>query len=142
MVFSKWIEAYRIPDFSAATLADKIVKEFFSRLGTPLELHSDQGRNYELQLFAQVCTMLDIHKTRTPPYQPSSNGMIERFNSTLVDMISKYVDENQKTWDQYLTFLQLLTGPVSMKGLTTLLIWSCWEERCINQLTLSSECQT
>ena len=31
--------------------------------------------------------------------------MIERFNSTLVDMISKYVDENQKIWDQYLTLL-------------------------------------
>ena len=41
--------------------------------------------------------MIDIHKTRTSPYQPSSNGMIERFNSTVVDMISKYVDENQKT---------------------------------------------
>ena len=54
--------------FLSCNVADKIVKEFFSRLGTPLELHSDQGRNYESQLFAQVCTMLDIHKTRTSPY--------------------------------------------------------------------------
>ena len=54
-VFSKWIEAYGIPDFSAATVADKIVKEFFSRLGTPLELHSDQGWNYMNHNFLHRC---------------------------------------------------------------------------------------
>ena len=42
--FTKWIEAYGIPDQTARTVADVVVHEFISRFGTPLELHSDQGK--------------------------------------------------------------------------------------------------
>ena len=45
--FSGWTEAYPIPDFSAKTVADVLVNHFLSRFGYSLELHSDQGRNYE-----------------------------------------------------------------------------------------------
>ena len=61
--FTRWVEAYAIPDFTTRTVAEKIVLEFVSRLGTPLELHSDQGRNYESELFKEVCRLLDIHTT-------------------------------------------------------------------------------
>ena len=42
--FSKWVEAYAIPDFTAETVAHKIVNEFISRFGNPLEFHTDQGQ--------------------------------------------------------------------------------------------------
>ena len=103
--FTRWVEAYAIPDFTAQTVAHKIVHEFVSRFGTPLELHSDQGRNYESKLFREMCVALDIHKTRTSPYHPQSNGVVERFNSTLVNMIASYVSKNQKDWDVNLPLL-------------------------------------
>ncbi len=103
--FSRYTEAYAIPDFTAKTTADVIVTQFFSRFGVPLELHSDQGRNYESQLFAETCKLLGIHKTRSSPYHPSSNGMVERFNSTLLNMVSVFVQANQKDWDQNLELL-------------------------------------
>ena len=103
--FTKWIEAYAIPDQTAKTVADKLVHEFISRFGTPLELHSDQGRTFESSLFKDVCKLLEIHKTRTTPYHPSSNGMIERFNQTLANMISSFVDTNQLNWDENLNLL-------------------------------------
>ena len=80
--FTRWIEAYAIPEFSAKTVAEKSVYEFFSRFGTPLDLHSDQGRNYEASLFKEVCRLLEINKTRSSPFHPQSNGMIERSNKT------------------------------------------------------------
>ena len=49
--FTRWIEAYAIPEFSAQTVAHKLVYEFFSRFITTFDLHSDQGRNYEATLF-------------------------------------------------------------------------------------------
>ena len=56
--FTRWIEAYAIPEFSAKIVAQKLVYEFFSRFGTPFDLHSDQGCNYESQLFKEVCKLL------------------------------------------------------------------------------------
>ena len=103
--FTKWMEAYAIPDFSAGTVAKKIVFEFFSRFGIPLDLHTDQGRNYESQLFSELCRLLEINKTRSSPYHPSSNGMIERFNATLLNMIAIHVDKHQRNWDENLALL-------------------------------------
>ena len=81
--FTKWIEAYAIPDQTSKT----VVTEFVSRFGTPLELHTDQGRNIESSLFQEVCRLLEITKTPAPPLFESSNGMIENFNRTLANMI-------------------------------------------------------
>jgi transposase InsO family protein len=65
--FTKWKEAYAVPDHAALTVADKIVTELCCRYGCPLQLHSDQGREFESDLFAAVCSKLRIEKTRRPP---------------------------------------------------------------------------
>ena len=80
--FTKWIEAYPLVDTTAESVAKKLVTEFICRLGVPSELHSDQGRNFESNVFTEVCNILGIHKTRTTPYNPKSDGLIERFNRT------------------------------------------------------------
>ena len=103
--FTKWIEAYAIPDQTANTVVEVVVKEFIARFGTPLEIHTDQGKNFESILFQDICKLLEISKTRTTPYHPASNGMIERFNRTLVDMISSFVDKKQQNWDENISLL-------------------------------------
>ncbi|KAK3088259.1 hypothetical protein FSP39_016699 [Pinctada imbricata] len=103
--FTKFVEAYAIPDQTAETVANKIVFDFISRYGVPLELHSDQGSNFESRLFQEACRLLEIHKTRTAPFHPASNGMVERFNQTLVNMIATYVNNEQNNWDKYLNFV-------------------------------------
>ena len=73
----------------ATTVAELLVREFICRFGVPLLIHSDQGRNFESELFAEMCRLLDIKKTRTTPYHPESDGMVERFNRTLEAQLSK-----------------------------------------------------
>ncbi|KAG5896052.1 hypothetical protein JTB14_011047 [Gonioctena quinquepunctata] len=51
--FSKWAEAYALPNQEAITVADVLVKEWICRFGIPMELHSDQGRNFESQTFSK-----------------------------------------------------------------------------------------
>ena len=67
-----------------------------------MEIHSDQGRNFESALFKEVLKLLQIKKTRTTAYRPKSYGLIERFNSTLGRMIKKFVDHNKSYWDKHL----------------------------------------
>jgi hypothetical protein len=45
--FTKWPEAYAIPNQGASTIAEALVTNFLCRFGIPWELHSDQGRNFE-----------------------------------------------------------------------------------------------
>ena len=71
--FSKWPEAYALPNQEATMVAEVLVKELVCRFGVPLYIHSDQGRNFESAVF---------NETRTTPLHPQSDGMVERFNRT------------------------------------------------------------
>ena len=77
------------------------------RFGAPRRIHSDQGRNFDSNLFRELCKLLHIHKSRTSPYHPQSDGMIERFNRTLLSMLSLFVGDNQLNWDTLLPYVML-----------------------------------
>jgi len=97
--FTKWPEAYAIPNHEAATVAGVLVDNFFSRFGVPRELHSDQGREFESVVFQECCRLMGIKKTRTTPLRPQSDGMVERFNRTLLQEVAKYCSRDQRDWD-------------------------------------------
>ena len=81
--------------------------EFISRFRLLLLLHSDQGSQFESSLFQVLCSLLNIDKTRTTAYHPQSDGLVERFNLTLENMLSKYIASDQKDWDSHLPMLML-----------------------------------
>lgn len=100
--FTKWPEAYAVPDQSATTTAERLVNEMFCRFGAPEELHSDQGRNFEAKVFGEVCKRLGIRKTRTTPLHPQSDGLVERFNRTLATQLAILTSRKQRDWDLHL----------------------------------------
>lgn len=100
--FTKWTKAIAIPDQEAETVIITFVNEVVCRFGTPLQVHSDQGRNFESNAFKKMCELLHIDKTRTSSMRPQTNGSVERFNRTLATMLTMYCEHNQKTWDKYL----------------------------------------
>eukprot|EP00731_Ephydatia_muelleri_P020333 Em0013g60a len=65
----------------------------------------DKGRNFENAVVKGICNLLGIKKTRTTPYHPQSDGMIERFNRTLLSMLSIAVEHNEHGWDLQLPLL-------------------------------------
>ena len=105
--FSKWPVAVPLPNAEARTVAQGFVDNFVSIFGVPEQLHSDQGRQFESHFFAELCSILDISKSRTSPYWAQSDGLVERMNSVVEAMISKYVSANQKDWDEKLQLLML-----------------------------------
>jgi len=62
-------------------------KKFVARFGLPRQLHSDQGKNFESKLFAELYQLVDINKTRTTPFHPRSDGQTERMNRTILQML-------------------------------------------------------
>ncbi|VDI61792.1 COMPASS component SPP1 [Mytilus galloprovincialis] len=96
------VEIIPLPSQTAEETAKAAVNEFFTRFGCPFSIHSDQGRNFESNLFKSVCKTLQISNTRTTAYQPSANGQVERYNRTLMDIVRCFVNKSQKDWDEYL----------------------------------------
>ena len=99
--FTRWAEAYPIPDQEAATVATKLTEEMFLRFPVPDQLHSDQGRQFESRLLAEVCKVLQIQKSRTTAYHPQSDGLAERWNRTLLSMLATSVEDRPEDWEQY-----------------------------------------
>lgn len=88
-----------------STVADIIVREVVTRFDVPTTIHSDQGSQFESELFTEMCQLLQINKTKTTPYHPKSDGMVERFNKTLATILSSSVNEHHTNWDILLPYV-------------------------------------
>ena len=94
--------------------------EWIPRFGAPKALHSDQGTNFESAVFRGVCELLGVDKTRTTPFRPQSDGQVERFNSTLQQMLAKTSARCHWDWDLMLPFALMAyrATPHQSTGLT------------------------
>ena len=100
--FTRWMEAYAIRNQEAATVAQKLVDEIFCRFSTPEQLHSDQGSQFESQLISEICKIMNIHKSHTTPYHPQGDGLVERFNRTLLDMLATTSHKHPLDWEEHI----------------------------------------
>ena len=103
--FTRWTEAIPLRDSTASTVAEALVSNYIARFGVPLELTSDQGSQFESLLFQELTKLLGIHKIRTTPYHPQSNGIIERFNRNLKEIL--IARGNTDNWSEELPLVLL-----------------------------------
>ena len=100
---SKYAINIALPNQKATTTARALFLEVFCVHSFPGSILSDQGRNFESQLITALCEMTGMEKTRTSSYHPQTNGQTERYNQTMVAMLSKCIEsETQDDWDEHL----------------------------------------
>ena len=92
MLTSNW------PIQIARLLADEVVPLF----GVPEALLSDRGTNLLSYLMKDVCSFLGIKKLNTTAYHPQCDGMVERFNRTLIAILKKHVEKFGMQWDDHI----------------------------------------
>ena len=102
--FSRFVEIEALVDQEATTVADAIVKCIVLRHGAPRVLLSDRGANFLSSLMKEIYQRLSIDKRQTTAYHPAAHGLVERFNSTLLNIVSMFVNSSQKNWDELLSF--------------------------------------
>ena len=86
---TKWVEAFPTSNQQAETIARLFVDNVVCRHGVPDELLSDRGSNFLSELLRSVCDVLGVKKINTSGYHPQTDGLVEKFNSTLISLISK-----------------------------------------------------
>ena len=65
--FTRWVEAYAIPNQEATTVAVKLIDSMFCRYSIPEQLHSDMGAQFESKIILAISKLLGIDKTHTTP---------------------------------------------------------------------------
>lgn len=103
--FTRYAQAFPTKNQTAQTTARVLYDNFFVHYGFPARLHSDQGRNFESSIIRELCKLGDITKSRTTPYHPMGNGMTERFNRTLLNMMGTLTEERKTRWKEYVPSL-------------------------------------
>ena len=105
--FSRWVEAFPMPNMKTETVAKVLLSEWITRWGPPNEIHSDQGSQFTSDVFRKLCRFLGIDQSRTVPRNPQSDGICERFNRTMQQVLSTLLTENIWNWDELLPFVTM-----------------------------------
>jgi len=96
--FTRWVEAYAIPNQEAITVAQKLIDNMFCRFSLPKQLHSDMSTQFKSKMVKEMCRLLHIRKTHTTPCHPKGDGLVERLNRTIQNMLATVVDSQSNEW--------------------------------------------
>ena len=99
--FTKWPEARVTDNIRAPTVARFLFEDVICRYGVPKGIQTDNGKSFNCQLLQELTDRFGIRFDTSIPYHPESNGLVERFNRTLGTALSKFVQEEDRTWDRY-----------------------------------------
>ena len=102
---TKWPEVFPSKNQSSLTIACLLVEHIIPRHGVPVQLLSDRGTAFLSKLMEEVYQLLGLKKVNTTAYHPQTDGLVERFNCTLTDMLSKKVARSGKDWDIQLPYV-------------------------------------
>jgi transposase InsO family protein len=103
---TKWSEIKAVPDTSAFYVVEFLKERIIQHRGIPEMIITDLSSTFRSKRFNEFLREVGIKQLRTSGYHPRTNGLVERFNRTITDMISHYVSESQVDWDEKLNDLQ------------------------------------
>ena len=90
---------------NAETIAKYFIKLIILWHRSPTTVLSDQGKVFIRTVMTEIKKQLNIKQATTTAYHPQTNGLVERFNWTMKEMLSMFIAENQKNWDKYLPYI-------------------------------------
>ena len=102
--FSRWMEAFPMPNCSSDTICETFMNGWVSRFGSPDVIHTDRGRQFTSNNFRYLTQFLGTKIKFTTSYYPQCNGLVERFHRTLKASISCH-EESQ--WTKVLPLILL-----------------------------------
>lgn len=103
---SKWVEVGATKKADAHYAADFIYHRIILRFGCVKEIVTDQGSHFCNELVQSLLNIFGIRHRKSTAYRPQTNGQTERANKTVVDILSKYVNDTHTDWDQYVPLVQ------------------------------------
>ncbi len=89
---TRWVEAVAVPDTTTKTIAKALLDNLIFHHSCPQQLLSDQGPQFRSEVLQLLAQSLGVAQLFTSPYHPQTNGLTERMNRTIKQIISAFVD--------------------------------------------------
>ncbi|KAE9035935.1 hypothetical protein PR001_g9074 [Phytophthora rubi] len=93
--FTRWAEAFTVDCLDSVTFVEVMVNGVVAWHGVPSRLLSDNGSNFTSDVAKSFYQTLGIKKLYGAAYHPQTQGLVERFNGTLIGMLRMHVSETQ-----------------------------------------------
>ena len=104
---TRYVMTFPLANLTAQAVAKILVAVIISKYGAPSRILTDQRSNFLSELVQNICTLFKVKQMNTTAYHPQTDGLVERFNRTLCDMLACYVHDEQELWETYLPFVTL-----------------------------------
>jgi cleavage and polyadenylation specificity factor subunit 1 len=102
---TRWPEAFPLRTITTETIVDHFINHWVARFGIPKRIITDQGRQFESDLFNSLVKRLGIQKIRTTAFHPQANGLVERLHRTLKNSLRAMA--TTKDWSKQMPYILL-----------------------------------
>jgi transposase InsO family protein len=100
--FTKYVELVALPNKESATVACAIFERWICRHGCPLEIITDQGKEFCGQLTEDLFKLLSVRHNTTTAHHPQCNSQAEVANKTIAKYLASFVDASTLEWEDLL----------------------------------------
>ena len=100
--FTKYVELVVLPNKEALTMSSGIFNHWICRFGLPLEIVTDQGKEFNNKMADHLFSELNIRHSTTSSYHPQCNSQAEVCNKTIAKYLADYVDDSTLNWEHYM----------------------------------------
>lgn len=102
---TRYTETDALTSATAAAVSSFLLQRVILRHGAPRVVISDRGRQFMADVVEEILRLCGSSYRHSTPYHPQTNGLTERTNRTLTNMLSMYVDADHRNWDAVLPFV-------------------------------------
>lgn len=102
---TRYAETKALSFATTSEIAAFFLQHIVLRHGAPEVIITDRGSAFTAQLTQDILRLSHTSHRKTTAYHPQTNGLTERLNKTITDMMAMYVDVEHRTWDEVLPFV-------------------------------------
>jgi hypothetical protein len=101
---TKYAMAFPMKTKTASETATALFK-YISFFGPPKIILTDMGTEFNNSLISFLTKGLGIEHRVTSAYHPRTNGLVERFNHTLINSLKRHCEENEEDWPKWIPYI-------------------------------------
>ena len=105
--FSRFVSLIPLKQATGVDVAKALYKRWITVFGSPESIHSDRGTEFENEVIRDLCTLFNIRKSKSSPYYPKGNSMIERTFKTVKDMLYASMRSCGRNWTEVIPAVEM-----------------------------------